>query len=83
MNKKIIWLLATFFLATVSLAEAQQPAKIPRIGFVTSAGDPKNPGPRVQAFQRGCVSSVMSKGKTSRLNIVTLKETKTVCRVCR
>jgi putative ABC transport system substrate-binding protein len=36
-----------------AVAQAQQPAKIPRIGFVTSAGDPKNPGPRVQAFQRG------------------------------
>ena len=54
MSKTIlVWLLATFFLATVSLADAQQLAKIPRIGFVSSAGNSKNPGPRVQAFQRG------------------------------
>lgn len=54
MSKTIlVWLLATFFLATVSLAEAQQPGKIPRIGFVTSAGNPTSPGLRVEAFQRG------------------------------
>jgi ABC-type uncharacterized transport system substrate-binding protein len=53
MNKKIVWQLATFFLVTASIAEAQQPAKIPRIGFVTSAGNQNNPGPRVQAFRRG------------------------------
>ena len=53
MNKKTIWLLVAFFLTAVTSAQSQQPAKIPRIGFVTSAGDPKNPGPRVQAFQRG------------------------------
>jgi putative ABC transport system substrate-binding protein len=35
MSKKIfIWLLATFLLATVSSAEAQQSGKIPRIGFL-------------------------------------------------
>ena len=35
MNKKIlIWLLATVLLATVSSAEAQQPKKVPRIGFL-------------------------------------------------
>jgi len=42
MKKKIlIFLLATMLLASVYLAEAQQPAKVPRIGFLTSAaGDP-------------------------------------------
>jgi len=30
--------MATFFLATVSLADAQQPTKIPRLGFVTRSG---------------------------------------------
>ncbi len=32
---------------------AQQPKKVPRIGFVTSAGNPSSPGLRVEAFQRG------------------------------
>jgi putative tryptophan/tyrosine transport system substrate-binding protein len=35
------------------LADAQQPAKIPRIGYVSGAGDPSNPGPAVEAFQQG------------------------------
>jgi putative tryptophan/tyrosine transport system substrate-binding protein len=53
-NKKIlVFILTVVILAFVHRVEAQQPAKIPRIGFVTSAGDPKNPGPRVQAFQHG------------------------------
>jgi hypothetical protein len=36
-----LWLLATLFLANVSLADAQQTGKIPRIGFLdnsTSSG---------------------------------------------
>jgi putative ABC transport system substrate-binding protein len=35
--KILITLLATFYLATVSLAEAQQPKKVPRIGYLSSA----------------------------------------------
>jgi putative ABC transport system substrate-binding protein len=34
----VIWLLATVFLATVSSAEAQQAAKVARIGYVSSSG---------------------------------------------
>src|SRR4030095_4388313 len=35
MKKRItLWLLATLFLANVSLADAQQPAKVFRIGFL-------------------------------------------------
>jgi len=38
MTKKIlIWLLATLLLTTAPLAEAQQPTKIPRIGYLTNA----------------------------------------------
>jgi putative ABC transport system substrate-binding protein len=38
MKPKISWcLLATLFLANVSLAEAQQPGKIPRIGFLDNS----------------------------------------------
>jgi putative ABC transport system substrate-binding protein len=37
MKKRIaLWLLATFFLANVSLADAQQTSKVPRIGFLDS-----------------------------------------------
>jgi putative ABC transport system substrate-binding protein len=32
---------------------AQQPTKIPRIGYVSGTGDPKTPGLQVEAFRRG------------------------------
>ena len=32
---------------------AQQPAKIPRIGYVSGSGDVNNPGPPVKAFRQG------------------------------
>jgi putative ABC transport system substrate-binding protein len=35
------------------LAAAQQPKKIPLIGFVTPIGDPNTPGPQVEAFRQG------------------------------
>lgn len=47
------WLLATLLLTTVPSAQSQQPAKIPRIGFVSGIGDANNPGPRVEAFRQG------------------------------
>jgi len=41
MSKKIfIWLLATFLLATVSLAQAQQAKTIPRMGYLTLGSGP-------------------------------------------
>jgi ABC-type uncharacterized transport system substrate-binding protein len=46
------WLLASVLLATISHADAQQPAKIPRIGYV-SGTSPANPGREVTAFQQG------------------------------
>jgi putative ABC transport system substrate-binding protein len=36
-----------------AVAQAQQPAKIPRIGFVSGIGDPNTPGLQVEAFRRG------------------------------
>jgi len=53
MNRRIVIWLLTVLLTTVSLAEAQQPAKIPRIGYVSGTGDPSNPGPYVEAFRQG------------------------------
>src|SRR6266480_2331345 len=40
MNKKILWLLTIFLVGAVAIAEAQQPKRIPRIGFLSSTGDP-------------------------------------------
>jgi len=53
MSKKIgVWLLATFLLATAFFAEAQQPKKVPRIGYV-GAGSPATAGHHAQAFVQG------------------------------
>jgi hypothetical protein len=37
MNKKLVWLLTVVLSASVHLAEAQQPEKIPRVGFLSPA----------------------------------------------
>ena len=34
-------------------AEAQQPKKVPRIGYLSRTGDSKNPGPQVEGFRQG------------------------------
>ena len=47
----LLCLLPAFFLPAGSVA--QQPKKIPRIGYLSGAGDPSNPGPNVEAFRRG------------------------------
>ena len=50
MGKKIVVsLVATFVLASIQLAEAQQPKKIPRIGFLSGSGGPA----MVEAFRQG------------------------------
>jgi putative ABC transport system substrate-binding protein len=41
--KILSWLLATLLLATVSLADAQQVAKVPRVGYLASAGSGPSP----------------------------------------
>ena len=50
MNGKIfVWLLATLLLTTAFSAQAQQPKKLPRIGYL--AGDPHSPSH--EAFRQG------------------------------
>jgi putative ABC transport system substrate-binding protein len=53
MNRKLLGLLTLLFLASMHLAEAQQAAKVGRIGVLPGAGDPKNSRPRIQSFQDG------------------------------
>ncbi len=53
MSKTIVSLAAILILAAVHLAEAQQPKKVPRIGYVSGSGDPKTPGYQVEAFRQG------------------------------
>ena len=44
-------ILVTFMLVFVHLAEAQQPKKLPRIGYLVTAGDPGNPDSHDKAFR--------------------------------
>jgi putative ABC transport system substrate-binding protein len=54
MNRKIIIsLLTTALLSIAPLAEAQQPGKVPRIGYVSGSGDPYTPEPQFEAFRQG------------------------------
>src|SRR5215472_8031238 len=48
-TKIFFWLLASVFLATACLAEAQQPTKVPRIGYLTGSAT----NPRIDAFRQG------------------------------
>src|SRR6266436_967826 len=48
-----VWVLATVFLTTVFPVEAQQPQKVPRIGFLSGSGDLNTPGLQIEAFRRG------------------------------
>ena len=52
-NLKSAILLAALLFALCFSADAQQPTKIPRIGFLSGSGDPKTPGPQLEAFRRG------------------------------
>jgi len=49
----LVWGLVITFLTTVTPAQAQPQAKIPRIGYVSGDGDTNNPGPRIEAFRQG------------------------------
>jgi putative ABC transport system substrate-binding protein len=54
MKKKIsCFALGALLLALSFPADAQQSAKVPRIGFVSTDGDANNPGPQVEAFRQG------------------------------
>ncbi len=64
MSKKIIGLaLCSLLLAPSFPALAQQPGKVPRIGFVSSSGDANTPGPRVNGFRRGLRDLGYTEGK--------------------
>ena len=45
--------------------EAQQPKKLPRIGYLVTAGDPGNRVFPTKPSDKGCAISVMLRGKIS------------------
>jgi ABC-type uncharacterized transport system substrate-binding protein len=51
----LVWLLSTFLLTAVSLAEAQQPGKLPKIGYVSNRvrPSPSSPDFGQEAFRQG------------------------------
>ena len=57
------WLVPTVLLLTGLSAEAQQPTKIPRIGYVSGSGDSSNPGPLWEAFRQGLRELGYTEGK--------------------
>jgi putative ABC transport system substrate-binding protein len=53
-KSKLVTFALTIALVTVGfLAEAQQPARMPRIGYVSGTGDPAIQGPYVEALRQG------------------------------
>jgi len=53
-SRKIFWFtLGVLLLAPSFSVQAQQPKKVPRIGFLAGSGDPNTPGPEVEAFRQG------------------------------
>jgi len=52
MNKKLVWLVTLLFLAAGTFVEAQQPTKIPRIGFLV-ASSPSLYAARIETFRQG------------------------------
>jgi putative ABC transport system substrate-binding protein len=52
-HTKSVLLLIGFVLASFQFAQAQQPAKIPRVGYVSATGDGSNQGVYVEALRQG------------------------------
>jgi len=54
MKRKITVITLCAILLTLNFpSSAQQPAKIPRVGFLSGSGNPNTPGPQLEAFRRG------------------------------
>ena len=80
MNKKVsCMVLGALLLALSVRVDAQQPKKVPRIGYVSNSGDANNPGPYVVAFRHGLRELGYIEGKTFWLSFAPLKESLTVC----
>jgi putative tryptophan/tyrosine transport system substrate-binding protein len=58
-----VWVLVTVFLTTVFPVEAQQPQKVPRIGYLSPAGDPYTPGRQLEVFRQGLRDLGYNEGK--------------------
>jgi ABC-type uncharacterized transport system substrate-binding protein len=60
--------ISTLLLALCFPAHAQQPKPIPRVGFLSPRGNPKNPGPSVEAFRQGLRDHGYIEGKNIQID---------------
>ena len=67
MNLKLFWLITAILLASIHPAEAQQPEKIPRIGYLL-AGFPSSTSDQVAAFRHGLRKLGYEEGKNVTIN---------------
>ncbi len=67
MNKCVLSLLLLLNLMSAGVAEAQQPTKIPRIGYVSGTGDALNQGPYVEALRQGLKELGYIEGKNFKI----------------
>ena len=63
-NLKSAILMGVMLFALCVSVDAQQSTKIPRIGYLSGTGDPKNPGPQINAFRQGLRDLGHIEGKT-------------------
>ena len=68
MNPKSFWLITAILLVFLQRAEAQQPEKIPRIGFLL-AGFPSGSSEQVAAFRRGLRELGYEEGKNVSIDV--------------
>jgi hypothetical protein len=71
-SRLIAILAATFFLM-LQPVYPQQPAKVPRIGYVSGTGDAVNQGPYVEALRQGLLKLGYVEEKHSRLSFAAPK----------
>src|SRR6266536_1384090 len=66
MNRRLLWLLTVLLLASSHLAEAQQPKKIPRIGYLAT-GSANTGKTNLEAFRQGLRDLGYIEGKNLRV----------------
>ena len=66
-------LVVAVLLAVAVIAEAQQPGKVPLVGYVSS-NTPSSPGPCSVPSGKDCAILVISRGKTFTLSTAILRE---------
>ena len=76
--RSLLLALGALLFALCSITEAQQiPGNIPRIGYLAGSGEPKAPGPQIEAFNKDCVSLVISKEEMFTSTIGTFRTSRT------